>query len=255
MSAMQNQTNGDDSGFRLTRIWARNFKSIRNLNLVLGPLTVLVGPNASGKSNVLDLLSFIKQAIGRELDSAVAARGGIEAIRRTSPGGGNRDIELGFELVRCDFKMQYGFVLGSRSGAYRVKREHATVWPSDPKVSTTEFEIRDGRMVKPFTLSDNQFGTYELILPPLARVLFQFTADNEAKEETKRVFGDTQAEVSLALDSMNLMQFYRLFPDAMREPRRPMDPRFLVEDGSNLASVLRRCPNASLDSSPRSITL
>ena len=135
--------------------------------------------------------------------------------------------------------MQYGFVLGSRSGTYRVKREHATVWPSDPKVSTTEFEIRDGRMVKPFTRSEQQFGTYELILPSLVRVLFEFTAENQENEDSKRILGDTQAEVSLALDSMNQMQFYRLFPDAMREPRRPMNSRLLAEDGRNLASVLR----------------
>lgn len=35
------------------------------------------------------------------------------------------------------------------------------------------------------------------------------------------------------------MQFYRLFPDAMREPRRLMNPHLLAEDGQNLASVLR----------------
>ena len=241
MSATQNQTNGNDSTFRLTRVWARNFKSIRNLDLELGPLTVLVGPNASGKSNVLDVLSFIKQAIGRDLDSAVATRHGIEAIKRASPGGGNRDIELGFELSRGDFKMQYGFVLGSRSGAYRVKREYATVSPSDPKVRTTEFEIRDGRVVKPFLQPDpdGELEIFELVIPFLARMLFQFTAENEENEEMQWVLGNTFTEVSLAFDSINRMQFYRLFPDAMREPRRPMNTQTLDEDGANLASVLR----------------
>ena len=40
----------DNSGFRITRIRAKNYRSIRELDLELGPLTVLVGPNASGKS-------------------------------------------------------------------------------------------------------------------------------------------------------------------------------------------------------------
>ena len=76
MSVMHNQTNGNAPRFSLNRVWARNFKSIHNLDFKLGPLTVLVGPNASGKSNVLDILSFIKQALGRDLDSAVASRHG-----------------------------------------------------------------------------------------------------------------------------------------------------------------------------------
>ena len=241
MSATQNQTNGNDANFRLTRIWARNFKSIRNLDLELGPLTVLVGPNASGKSNVLDVLSFIKQAIGRDLDSAVATRHGIEAIKRASPRGGNRDIKLGFEISRGDFKLLYGFVLGSRSGAYRVKREYATVSPSDPKTMATEFEIRDGRVVKPnlHPDPDENFEAFELALPSVVRMLFQFAEENEENEKTRWVLGDTKTEMSLALDSINRMQFYRLFPDAMREPRRPMNTQTLDEDGANLASVLR----------------
>ena len=238
MSATQNQTNGNDANFRLTRVWARNFKSIRKLDLELGPLTVLVGPNASGKSNVLDVLSFIKQAIGRDLDSAVATRHGIEAIKRASPRGGNRDIKLGFEISRGDFKLLYGFVLGSRSGAYRVKREYATVSPSDPKTMATEFEIRDGRVVKPnlHPDPDENFEAFELALPSVVRMLFQFAEENE---KTRWVLGDTKTEMSLALDSINRMQFYRLFPDAMREPRRPMNTQTLDEDGANLASVLR----------------
>ena len=70
MSATQNQTIGTDDNFRLTRqltrVWARNFKSIRELDLELGPLTVLVGSNASGKSNVLDVLRFIRDAFEKK---------------------------------------------------------------------------------------------------------------------------------------------------------------------------------------------
>ena len=236
MSATQNQTNGNDSTFRLTRVWARNFKSIRNLDLELDPLTVLVGPNASGKSNILDILAFIKQAIGRDLDSAIAARHGIEAIRRTSPGGGNRDIELGFELTRSNFRMRYRFVLGSRSGVYRVKREYGTVTPLDPEKKLTEFVVREGRVVKPNRLANEEFGTSELALPFLARYLFRLSEENA---DDQHISHETYREVSGVLSFIRRMQFYRLFPDAMREPKRPMDSRLLVEDGSNLASVLR----------------
>ena len=44
----------------LEKIHIKNFLSLRNVTLPLKPLTVLVGPNASGKSNVLRVLRFLK---------------------------------------------------------------------------------------------------------------------------------------------------------------------------------------------------
>ena len=82
----------------VTRVWARNFKSIRELDLELGPLTVLVGPNASGKSNVLDVLRFISHALRESLVSAIRARGGIGDIRHSMPGG-RPDVEVGLRQI------------------------------------------------------------------------------------------------------------------------------------------------------------
>ena len=58
---------------KVTRVWARNFRSIADATLELTPLTVLVGPNASGKSNVLDVLHFLSDALRTDLESALSA--------------------------------------------------------------------------------------------------------------------------------------------------------------------------------------
>ena len=165
MNETENLIGEDESRFSLTRVWARNFKSIRDLDLELGSLTVLVGPNASGKSNVLDVLRFIKQAVGRYLDSAVASRHGIEAVRRATPHGGTRDVEVGFEVRRGEFGMRYGFVLGSRAGVYRVKREYGAVTPSSSELKPINFEIRNGTLVKPTMFYGFQYEDTELALP------------------------------------------------------------------------------------------
>lgn len=47
----------------LEKVHIKNFLSLRNVTLPFKPLTVLVGPNASGKSNVLSTLSFIKWVV------------------------------------------------------------------------------------------------------------------------------------------------------------------------------------------------
>lgn len=47
----------------LEQIHIKNFLSLRNVALKLKPLTVLVGPNASGKSNVLNAFQLLKQMV------------------------------------------------------------------------------------------------------------------------------------------------------------------------------------------------
>jgi predicted ATPase len=45
----------------LTKVKIENFKSIKRLALELAPLTIFVGPNASGKSNVLEAIAILAQ--------------------------------------------------------------------------------------------------------------------------------------------------------------------------------------------------
>ena len=45
----------------LSKIKIRNFKSIEDLELELAPLTIFVGPNSSGKSNVLESIAILAQ--------------------------------------------------------------------------------------------------------------------------------------------------------------------------------------------------
>ena len=50
----------------LESVHIENYLSLRDVELPLKPLTVLVGPNASGKSNVLKALALLKMMITRE---------------------------------------------------------------------------------------------------------------------------------------------------------------------------------------------
>lgn len=48
---------------QITRLRATNFKSLKEIDIPLSNLSVLVGPNASGKTNVLELLKFMTLCI------------------------------------------------------------------------------------------------------------------------------------------------------------------------------------------------
>ena len=56
----------DERCIMTNRVRIQGYKSFRELNLNLSPLTVVFGPNASGKSNFLDALYFISQSVHKK---------------------------------------------------------------------------------------------------------------------------------------------------------------------------------------------
>lgn len=81
-----------------TRLRLRNWKNFPELDLPLQDRVFLTGPNASGKSNLLDAFRFLRDLAspGGGLQRAVEHRGGIEAIRCLAVDG-KPDVELSVE--------------------------------------------------------------------------------------------------------------------------------------------------------------
>jgi len=73
----------------LRRLTIKNFKLLRNVELdISSPVpTVLIGPNASGKSTVIEVLDFLARSATDGLESALIAHGGMAAIRTAGSTG------------------------------------------------------------------------------------------------------------------------------------------------------------------------
>ncbi|MCK6516968.1 AAA family ATPase [Myxococcota bacterium] len=77
----------------LTSLHLKGFKSFDDERMALGGLTVLVGANASGKSNVLDAIRLLQGlALGKPVSTAIRGEWGVVCrcgrgcgvVRRTS---------------------------------------------------------------------------------------------------------------------------------------------------------------------------
>lgn len=88
----------------ITRVRVTDFRSIADCDVTLGPLTVLLGFNASGKSNFLDALRFVVDAVTTSPQQAVSDRGGLDELLRRGP-----------EPVDS-FRIQLDFVLRPEGG-------------------------------------------------------------------------------------------------------------------------------------------
>lgn len=84
---------------KFTKLRLKNWKNFKSVEIDLQNRMFLVGPNASGKSNLLDAFRFLRDlaSSGGGFGEAVSQRGGVNSIRclaaRRYP-----DIELGVEL-------------------------------------------------------------------------------------------------------------------------------------------------------------
>jgi predicted ATPase len=116
-----------DSTF-LNRVVLRDYKSIGYCDVRLGPLTYLVGVNGSGKSNFLDALHLVRDALIGSLDNALNERGGLSEVRRRSSG---HPTHFG---VRLEFSLQndecgyYAFNVGAlKDRGYEVQAEECVI--------------------------------------------------------------------------------------------------------------------------------
>lgn len=244
--------NKQEAGLIITNVWAKNFRSLEDVELKLGPLTVLVGPNASGKSNAVDTLRFVADALRMELDAAITARHGIGALRRWSAKGRPYDIEIGLRAEEPNLSIEYGFVLASGPhGQYKVKREHGTaefrgLYKTLPP---NEFEVKDGHLTKP-PIDAKKNGEKLCLFPgistptelestslafPIIRRMSRFYP-NFRRGGRRGLLLNPFSQLYAYLTKM---RFYHIFPPMLREPQKPGNPYPLDEHGENLVSVLR----------------
>ncbi|MGH9661447.1 MAG: AAA family ATPase, partial [Bryobacteraceae bacterium] len=83
----------------VSRLELKNWRNFRSVDVVLTGRLFVIGPNASGKSNFLDVLRFLRDIAkaGGGLQPAIAVRGGLSKVRclaaRKEP-----DVEIAVEL-------------------------------------------------------------------------------------------------------------------------------------------------------------
>jgi predicted ATPase len=246
----------------ITRVWAKNFRSIEFAEIELSPLTVLVGPNASGKSNLLDVLRFIADAVRDGLDTAITDRGGINSIGRRATGGRTYGLAIGVQFENNDFIVQYDFsIQNEKKGDYRIRREYIRVNHKNSSTNLVEIMIRDGRLIKPklerpigirgdlydrFNYEDRikslRFGLKDLTLrSDFANIALLIPMTSTLPDDYPIIMSIEEGIEGVAAFRRYLshMCFYHIFPNIFREPQRMSNPHPLSERGENLASVLQ----------------
>ena len=197
----------------VTRIALRNYKSVAACDVQLAPLSFLVGPNGCGKSNFLDALRFVAEALRFSLDHALRDRGGIQEVRRRSGGHPNHfGIRLDLQLP-CAAGWYAFRVAAKPGGRYSVQREECFVLGAEGHGS---YKVADGKVI------DSTIPN-----PPACASDRLYLVNMSGLDVFRPLY-----------DALSGMGFYNLNPEAIRDLQSPDPGELLKRDGSNLASVL-----------------
>ena len=120
---------------QVTRVKLKNWRNFRSFDAPMRDVTYILGPNASGKSNLLDVFRFLRDVskpAGGGLQAAVLDRGGISKLRCLHA---RRDPEVCIEVELSDSPddevPNWRYVLGFKSegkGAQRILVSKEEVW-------------------------------------------------------------------------------------------------------------------------------
>ena len=229
----------------ITSLRLVNFKNFADETLRVGPFTVIVGANASGKSNIRDAFRFL-HGIGRgyTLAEIMGGKYGVGGQREWAGirGATNEIIRFGqdaFSLTVMMGDFSYLIEVSSdkvRHGIFRVTREQLRV---------NDTPIFRSHPIKGSRLRKQGYDTHLVIGDP--------KPDAQGRKSATSVRGDQPALTQLrehqrvskafkdyadqVIQVLANMRFLDLAPDRMREPTFP-GATALGDGGENLATVL-----------------
>ena len=236
----------------ITSLGLRNFKNFADAKLNMGPFTVIVGANASGKSNLRDAFRFL-HGVGRGYTLADIFGGkygaGGQAEWQPLRGAPNEIVrfdqpsfELNVTMELDEQKVSYRITVGpdhEKSGLFTVKHEslsfgyYEPVYTSHPAFGDPVREqgddnhllLRMGRSPK-----QKKIG-HRIPVRPDQPALTQIG-------EHRRVIRSQKDRAERVTRTFSNMRFLDLSPEHMRQPAFP-GQKILGDSGENLPTVLR----------------
>lgn len=186
----------------INNIQIENYKSIRELNLDMKPINVLIGSNGAGKSNFISFFKFLKNIYDQELQNYILTEGSSEDILHF----GSKVSEYIDGCIEFDVTNRYSFRLRPNKDDKLYFELEATGFHHGYGATGWDYEKLSGGNFESI-LSTKNFGRYKFV----KRYMKSFRVFH---------FHDTSKTSKL------------------RKPAQLNDNDFLREDGSNLPAFL-----------------
>ncbi len=207
----------------IKRFRVRNYRSIRDLELTLGSVNVLVGRNMAGKSNIVDAFAFLQQFFSPTggidgLNYALAERAGISEV--VWKGGSDRLVAFEIEIAedKEDQSFVYGLEIVMGEGEYASIQNESLVL----RTASAETPLV-GRDANGYWMID-EAGRKSYVGSSGSRSLMQHWRPSWQGYPF--------------LQSVSSWRFHQFIPAKMKQRNKTGQGQVLSRDGSNLSAWL-----------------
>ena len=218
----------------ITSLRLIDFKNFADETLRVGPFTVIVGANASGKSNIRDAFRFL-HGIGRGYTLAEIVGGKFGA-------GGHVEWEpirgATSEIIRFDkpaFGMRLELTVANQTASYEVEVSPEISGKSGFRITYERLQLgQESIYVKERSI----YGDPKVIVAGGHKI--DIALDRPALTQVcdnRRTHGSDRERVETVIDAFSNMRFLDPTPAQMRLPANPSQT-VLGDQGENLAAVL-----------------
>ncbi len=243
------------------RIRVRNFKSFRDLDVELRPFNVLIGANASGKTNFVRIFEFLRDITHHGLENAISLQGGVPYLRNLNLGasedlcvevesddeeyqvierGGDGLRKLGCKETKYAFSMEFektgtSFSIG-KDDLRQVLSAHQ-LKESAEEIQDTVYVSRDDERIAITTQppDSKMKDILDELFPPSIRGIGVDDPHSLLMESSVRIF----LPIILFRGLLDRTTIYDFDPSVLKGVHSLTGKAQLEPDGSNLSIVLK----------------
>lgn len=105
----------------IKRLKVKNFRSLKDIEIEFGKFNVLIGRNNTGKSNIIDVLSFLNEGVKKDISEIFNKREGYKEVVFEGNTAKNIEIEAEFEDEFFKDKFLFDYYLKIPATIYPVE--------------------------------------------------------------------------------------------------------------------------------------
>jgi len=220
---------------QVERIDIAGYRSVRRLSLPLGTLTVVLGPNGSGKTNLYRALELIHDAAQGRLARSLASDGGVPSVTWAGP-------RRAKEPVRIDVTVTMSAL------AYELSIGPVPTAPTDPTLFRLDPEVKEERLYvserkRRFVAMERQAGSATLRDGEGRRTPFPlklWASESVLVQIAEPHRFPLMAEMLVRLRAWRFYHHFRTDLEApVRSPQIGVRTAVLAHDGVDLAAALQ----------------
>ncbi len=223
----------------IKRVEVRGYKSLQDVTFEMKPIRILIGPNAAGKSNLIDALRLLSESVKSDLETAINRRGGMGTVAFL--GSQEKRLEIILEYFvpdpaapRSHSDMRYRLAVAEHEGRPGVMEEELQIKRNRNEPGAPKLWFRAG------------WGKGEALKDPTQESREPFDTGDPGVLALKALgFLEAYPRIRALRTFIEGWQFLSVDLNRIREPRRDERAARLAGDASNLVNVLRTIDGTS----------